>query len=378
MLVALTKQHEVFMLTPRITEAALKQLRKTTVFYCPQCQEPLQLKIGAIKIPHFAHQKNSSCDTNFSEGESYEHILGKQQLYTQLSQLGLEVKLEAYLPQLRQRPDLLVSKNNKNYALEFQCSPISPEMLQMRNDGYRSKQILPIWLVKTPKLKLNSSGIAKISLNEQHKQFFETVKEQTYLISYDSESKKFYYLGHLLYVQGNIYIANIKTLSLEKQQFPFYVPKPIPIHEFSQMLSFYHRHCKQFFNTKLFYSRQGVHDLFLRALYELRLSREEIPYFIGIPIKGRESISLFSAEWQLALFYFLQENDLSMKNVNDSAIHYYLKWVKIEETVKTFDAVKRYIGLMQKLNIQSIHCSYNKTELIHLLYGEYIAILRKN
>lgn len=374
MLVALTKQQEVFMLTPSITETALKQLRKSNTFYCPQCKEPLQLKIGVIKIPHFAHQKNNSCDTTFSEGESYEHILGKQHLYTQLSGLGLHVKLEAYLPQLKQRPDLFISVAHKQYAVEFQCSPISPETFQERTRGYKTQGIVPVWLVKTPKQKIKTQGIVKISLNEQFKQFFSTIKEQTYLISYDPESKKFYYFRHLMFVQGNIFIANIKTLSLSKQQFPFYVPKLITKHEFYQMLSLYRKCCKQYFNTRLFYSRQGVNDLFLRAVYEMHLSREEIPYFIGLPIKGVEKMTRFSAEWQLGLFYFLQINDMEMHNLNESAIHYFLKWINIDENAESFNTVRRYVGLMKNLNIRTISCSFEESALIEFLYCEYIAM----
>lgn len=374
MLVALTKNEVVFMLTPGITETALKQLRKTTVFYCPQCKEPLQLKIGAIKIPHFAHQKNSSCDTTFSEGESYEHILGKQQLYTQLSQLGLSVRLEAYLPELKQRPDVLISKANLRFALEFQCSTISSEMLQLRNEGYNSQQIIPIWLVKTPSHKVNTQGIVKVSFNEHYKKFFLTVKEQTCLISYDPKSEKFNYFGHLLYVQGNIFIAKVQSLPLSKQQFPFYMPRPIMAHEFRKMFSLYRKYCMQHYKTRLFYSRQGVNDLFLRAIYELQLNRENLPGFIGIPIKGAERMMRFSAEWQLALFYYLHVNEIQMNKISKSTIHYFLKWINIEETEETFSVVKRYVQLMQKLNIKTISCAYEETELIHFLYCEFIAI----
>ena len=104
MLVALTENQEIFQLTPSITETTLYELRQTTTFYCPQCKESLQLKIGRIKIPHFAHVKNSQCESLFSDGESLTHLLGKQQLFTFFQQYG-NVQLEPYLQQLHQRPN---------------------------------------------------------------------------------------------------------------------------------------------------------------------------------------------------------------------------------------------------------------------------------
>ncbi|WP_455565417.1 competence protein CoiA family protein [Lysinibacillus irui] len=37
-------------------------------FFCPQCLEPVQLKIGHSKIPHFAHLTNNKCSQLFQKG----------------------------------------------------------------------------------------------------------------------------------------------------------------------------------------------------------------------------------------------------------------------------------------------------------------------
>ena len=49
----------------------------------------------------------------FSEGESQEHLLGKQQLYIFLQKHIEDVELEPYFKMLSQRPDLLVTTGNR-------------------------------------------------------------------------------------------------------------------------------------------------------------------------------------------------------------------------------------------------------------------------
>ncbi|MCY8523658.1 competence protein CoiA, partial [Bacillus atrophaeus] len=40
------------------TEAS--ELRKTK-FFCPVCREQLDVKLGSLKAPHFAHKQNKAC-----------------------------------------------------------------------------------------------------------------------------------------------------------------------------------------------------------------------------------------------------------------------------------------------------------------------------
>ncbi|MCT6859634.1 MAG: hypothetical protein M3Z82_10245, partial [Apilactobacillus sp.] len=49
-------------------------------YYCPICKEELILKRGNINEPHFAHFKNSQCVISMEDGESNEHLMGKEQL----------------------------------------------------------------------------------------------------------------------------------------------------------------------------------------------------------------------------------------------------------------------------------------------------------
>ena len=101
------------------------QAKRSQHYFCPACKQQVQLKRGKHKIAHFAHFKHQACES-FSEGETAEHLRAKNQLYQWLLQQNLPVQMEAYLPLLKQRPDLLVGK----IAIEMQCSPLSTTRFQ--------------------------------------------------------------------------------------------------------------------------------------------------------------------------------------------------------------------------------------------------------
>ncbi|PKC53710.1 hypothetical protein RhiirA1_478716 [Rhizophagus irregularis] len=154
MLVAITDQNERFVICSSTPKAIYKKIREERTFFCPQCKQPVQFKIGSVKIPHFSHLSNNDCDLRFSEGESEAHLLGKQQLYELFQSLQLNVELESYLPFIKQRPDLLVKTSKDNtFAIEFQCSTISKEKYLYRSKGYLDNNIIPIWIPYTPEVK---------------------------------------------------------------------------------------------------------------------------------------------------------------------------------------------------------------------------------
>lgn len=115
--------------------------KKSDNFSCPVCKEKVVLKKGTIMSPHFSHQKNSNCITLIEEGETEEHLLGKQQLY--FFTRSNKTLVENYLPKIKQRPDLLY----KNLAIEFQCSPININKLEHRIHGYEKQQIKSLWIL---------------------------------------------------------------------------------------------------------------------------------------------------------------------------------------------------------------------------------------
>lgn len=132
-------------------------------YSCPGCGEPVILRRGHHKIAHFAHRPGSQC--RLGEGETAEHLLGKQQLFQWYQQQGRHVELEVYLPSINQRPDLLLTDGNRRVAIEFQCSPLSLQRLLERNTGYRQCGICFHWLLGAPYQgrRLQSAKIAQFT-----------------------------------------------------------------------------------------------------------------------------------------------------------------------------------------------------------------------
>lgn len=133
MFLAMNEQHELI---------NAKEATRNQKFYCPACKQSVQLKRGRHKIAHFAHLQNQACDS-FSEGETLEHLHAKELLFNWLKKQNYPVELEAYLPNLKQRPDLLVA----HLAIEMQCSPLTISRFIERNQGYLSHHYFPWWLI---------------------------------------------------------------------------------------------------------------------------------------------------------------------------------------------------------------------------------------
>lgn len=131
-------------------------------YTCPTCQQPVRLRRGKKMVAHFAHLPGANCVMN--EGETAEHLLGKQQLFNWLAFRGLAPRLEVYLPEINQRPDILFNDGGTQTAVEFQCSPLSVQRLRERNDGYRQLGITPVWLLGEPyRRRLSRAKVAQFT-----------------------------------------------------------------------------------------------------------------------------------------------------------------------------------------------------------------------
>ncbi|WP_176555738.1 competence protein CoiA [Virgibacillus ndiopensis] len=145
MLQAKTKEGKL--VTPAsLSKAEIAYAKENQQFFCPTCKEQVTLKAGAKMIPHFAHRSKRNCPSHES-GEGHYHENGKHILFQWLQQQQLDVALEVYLPEINQRPDLLVHIGKKIIALEFQCARVPVEQINSRNDGYIRAGITPIWIL---------------------------------------------------------------------------------------------------------------------------------------------------------------------------------------------------------------------------------------
>ncbi|MFC4652038.1 competence protein CoiA [Lactococcus nasutitermitis] len=123
-----------------LLEIEISQLKGK--FFCPACHSEVRLKNGNIKIPHFSHISLKECHS-WSENESAQHLGLKLALYKWFARTE-KVKIEHYLPELEQTPDLLV---NEKIAIEVQCSHLSIKRLWERTENYRKHGYQVIWLM---------------------------------------------------------------------------------------------------------------------------------------------------------------------------------------------------------------------------------------
>ena len=177
MLVALNREEKLVV--------ADTTLSKDDTYHCPACRGAVHLKKGTIMRPHFAHYKQATCAA-FSEGETAEHIQGKLQLAAWFDRLNVPNEMEAYLPELKQRPDLLVTTSNRKIAVEFQCNPIAIEQVVARTAGYLKAGYEVVWLLgKNFEYKRQLTAFQKACLTQ--------IQQQLVLFHYSVAQKRVSY-----------------------------------------------------------------------------------------------------------------------------------------------------------------------------------------
>ncbi|WP_158234664.1 competence protein CoiA [Lentibacillus sediminis] len=159
MLQAKTKEGTLFTPATRKREE-LGRLRGRE-FYCPSCGQQVMMKAGRLTTPHFAHKSAGVCPSS-EGGEGAYHAQGKLFLYKWLTHQGLDAELEAYLPDISQRPDILLRLNGRRIAIEYQCARIPNELVNRRNQGYQEAGITPIWILGENRLTRKSSRHIKL------------------------------------------------------------------------------------------------------------------------------------------------------------------------------------------------------------------------
>lgn len=335
---------------------SLLALREKEVFYCTQCFTPVVLKVGDIKIPHFAHKTLSGCDYS-NEPESSLHLHGKLSLHQFFQKHQLQSELEKFLPAIRQRADLLVEGQT---AIEFQCSTIPPNKVIQRSTGYSQLKIDPIWIggLKNPP----NESIQEIRLKAYETELFQRKDKNPYLLAFCPDDNRFYYYSNLFYVSGSRRIGKVKSLEASRQSFPFAVPRRLSKEEFSHVCVLFSKVRLQFIQSQLF-AKNRMRNPFWRACYALQLDRDRLPDSIGLPFIGASIFRQHAVLWQLlALEAFKLQVPMS----------------ELVESGKVLLADPRYFGEAVKLLEQYIEISIiltgqsdNFTRTLELLYDNY-------
>ncbi|MBQ4523364.1 MAG: hypothetical protein IJA10_10525 [Lachnospiraceae bacterium] len=139
----------------------LKKWATKKILLCPVCDKPYEYCHGQVKTPYFRHMNKNECEDRFSESETEEHLNGKRDLFEWIKkQKGVNnVVLEGWIPETKQRPDIMFEYGGKKYVIEYQCSPIATEYVE-RHELYKASGITDIWILGTDKY-LEKSEIGK-------------------------------------------------------------------------------------------------------------------------------------------------------------------------------------------------------------------------
>ena len=163
----------------------LKKWANKGILLCPACGKPYEYCHGKVRIPYFRHKDKAQCEDRYSEPETEEHIQGKRDLYEWIkNQPGVtNVILEGWIPETKQRPDIMFKYYGKQCVMEYQCSPISTEYYE-RHELYQAAGIEDVWVLGTEKYLEKEE-------NEKSKRFrTKEIEKQTHFY-YDSEYKIF-------------------------------------------------------------------------------------------------------------------------------------------------------------------------------------------
>lgn len=170
----------------------LKKWASKKILLCPVCDKPYEYCHGKVKSPYFRHMDKTECEYLYSESETDEHLIGKRDLFEWIKkQEGVtNAVLEGWIPETKQRPDIMFNYDNKKYVIEYQCSPIASEYYD-RHDLYKASGIVDIWICGTEKYLGSNKKLNTLEENAR--------------IYYDAKNK-------LLYQMDNISEKDVKDI----------------------------------------------------------------------------------------------------------------------------------------------------------------------
>ncbi|MFS0787288.1 competence protein CoiA family protein [Shouchella sp. 1P09AA] len=222
MFIARNRANESIYISRAYSEQYWVLKREKELFFCPACDREVVIKLGNKRSWHFAHRVSTSC-TGKAGKETVLHERGKKMLYTFFQKSYPQTKLESYLPQTKQRPDILIEANQ--FVIEYQCSVISVEQIVKRNDDYHTQRLKPIWVLGSNRLKRLGASMFRLQEYEYYAIF--TNNQQRYLYYFDPNIQTFCLLTNLISIHKNLILANCHFIKMEQlSPASFFFPRP--------------------------------------------------------------------------------------------------------------------------------------------------------
>jgi competence protein CoiA len=278
----------------RYTRDEIAILRNKEQFFCPTCKERVIVKAGMTTIPHFSHIAETKCESD-DRGEGKYHEMGKLQLFTWFKKQGLSVTLEEYIPEIRQRPDLLIRINGKKIAVEYQCATIPIQEIQSRTNGYQSLGIHPIWILGANhfhRLGKNTIKLNQFTIHFIH-QFNINFSPTWYF--FDPQTSHFIIANSPYLTRHNSTIVNLTIKKLSQFQF---------VDLFKRNLLRYDLLCHEWKRAKYRFRMRHPNKLYgrelawYRWLYRKGMHREHLSSVIYLPVASQFVMKMELWDWQ--------------------------------------------------------------------------------
>lgn len=280
----------------RYTRLELKELSKNK-YYCIECKQRLILKVGNQNRPHFAHR--SSVKKEDLIGESNHHKRATNLLYNHFKKQGIKTFKEYYIPEIKQRPDIVLFFNKKIYALEFQSSKINKKTFINRTINLIKAGYTPIWLLSSRLLIMK--GQFQIKITPFILQFIHqfTSNSPPKLFFFNPEKQEVIILKHLIvisqdyaYVQKEV--INLQALTLKK------IKKTSKLN--INLLFKIWKNEKYQYRTLVRGHSYGSEYKWRLWLYDKNLHFENLPSIIYLPTRENYYFKVPSWNWQSRLY----------------------------------------------------------------------------
>ena len=294
MFVALRENGEYISLVEKWKRSDLLELRSNESFLCPACLSKVQLKAGMKKTHHFAHLRGAECSVK-TEPESEYHLEGKRQLYCWIQGQGYKVQLEPYLDEISQRPDLLVTTEDKQYAIEYQCSQIDYPLFKKRSDSYRNKGIVPIWILGAKWFKRQSTYSVRLS---PFQWLFATSFNQPFQPSihyYCPDTSTFVKLSNLQPFTTSETFCTIQFHKENVHTFPKLLAPNQPMFTYQSLW------VRKKYKWRASYSVYSSNQIasFLSSLYQYQIPPSHLPAEAGLPVRSAYWFQTPPMIWQM-------------------------------------------------------------------------------
>ncbi|SER86982.1 Competence protein CoiA-like family, contains a predicted nuclease domain [Gracilibacillus ureilyticus] len=325
----------------------LAQMKEEGQFYCPDCKEELIIRAGRKVTAHFAHRKKSAC---LHSGEGSYHAKGKLDLYQWLKKQGIEVFLEHYISEIKQRPDLLVKLGTRTLAIEYQCARISLTELRSRTEKYRQIGMIPVWILGANNLNRLSSQLIKITSHDAAyiHQFHEHFPQIIYY--YCSSQKQLIFFQDFYFLTQTKAYGNFTVKPLEKCTFKeFFLIRKLPT---QQLLQIWRKELKNWRNRPVSFHQRRETE-WRKWLYLHKFNTQTIPYYVNIPVQSEFMMKTPPWIWQSCLYLDLivKRREFSLKDAAD-LVHNHLYPARDFPLLHApLHPVKEYFQLLERIGI---------------------------